>query len=190
MNIDDLISPEMLARQRTAHARTKPAGLHRNPYGIHGYRWANNIALLAHGVAAALDVPLLSVSVLDYGCGKGTLSETLKSDLLVTNYDPVTFPGLPTKQSHIVVCTDVLLFVEPNKLGNVIAHIKSLASHKVFIGIPDHPPTKYTPIMRLVGFNKRTFARWVEMLRCYFPHSEYKILNHYTPYLLFTGDTK
>ena len=187
MNPNDLISPEMLARQRTAHARTKPEGIHHNPYGVHGGRWANTVALLAYNVAAALDKPLLSVSVLDYGCGKGMLSATLKNDLTVVNYDPVTFPAMPLDANDIVVCTDVLLFVERDKLHHVLQHIKSLALHAVFIGIPDYPEARATPLAKLAGLNRYPPAVWIQRLKTYWPRCTYEILNNHTPYLIFTG---
>jgi 2-polyprenyl-3-methyl-5-hydroxy-6-metoxy-1,4-benzoquinol methylase len=187
MNLQNLISPEMLERQRKSHARTKPVGIHRNPYGVHGGRWANTIALLAYNVAAAFDKPLLSVSVLDYGCGKGTLSAALKNDLTVANYDPVTFPAMPLDAFDIVVCTDVLLFVERDKMRNVLQHIKSLAAHAVFIGIPDYPETRATPLAKFAGLNRYPPAVWIQRLKTYWPQCTYEIINNRTPYLIFTG---
>lgn len=72
-------------------------------------------------------VPLLKVykikTILDYGCGKGTLSKVIHC----TNYDPCVpeFNHEPVPHD-LVVCTDVLEHIEPELLENVLTHIHSL----------------------------------------------------------------
>ncbi len=69
-------------------------------------------------------------TVLDYGCGKGTLRPALLAldpDLMVAEYDPA-MPGKDQepKPCDLVVCIDVLEHVEPECLTDVLVHIQSL----------------------------------------------------------------
>lgn len=127
-----IVTPEHAARQAAHHIR--------NPrYGIHGYRWAGRLA--------AMLTPE-DRSLLDFGCGKGTLADALRRDrafkaIDIREYDP----GIPGKDvapvaADIVVCTDVLPFVEPALLRDVIARIEELATRALFVAIPYHPPEK------------------------------------------------
>lgn len=72
----------------------------------------------------ALD--LKAKTALDYGCGKGTLAPVLP-DLEWQEYDPgiVGKDGLP-RPADIVVCTDVLEHIEPDRLDAVLAHLRLL----------------------------------------------------------------
>ena len=85
-----------------------------------------------------------SKSVLDYGCGKGTLREALGD--FVANYDPAVErwaddPG----PADLVVCTDVLEHVEPEYLLEVLDHIKALAKRAVFLVISCRPARRQLP---------------------------------------------
>lgn len=69
-------------------------------------------------------------TVLDYGCGKGTLKQTLatiRPDLQVSEYDPAV-PGKTAKPSpaELVTCFDVMEHIEPDKLDEVLSHIQSV----------------------------------------------------------------
>jgi len=69
-------------------------------------------------------------SVLDYGCGKGTLRPAvlaLAPELEVFEYDP----AMPGKDGdpppvHLVVCIDVMEHIEPDCLHDVLTHIQTL----------------------------------------------------------------
>jgi len=70
-------------------------------------------------------------SLLDYGCGKGTLRPAvlaLYPALVVAEYDPA-MPGKDKEPDpcDLVVCIDVLEHVEPDCLSDVLAHIKALS---------------------------------------------------------------
>lgn len=122
MTADQLISPAYREEQIRLHA--EPRG-----YGGRGRKWTTqvNAAIWLNGYK----------SVLDYGCGQGSLHESLiltnrKIDL--REYDPA-IPGkdaLP-EPADLVVCTDVLEHVEPDKIAAVLAHLRSLARHGLFI---------------------------------------------------------
>jgi predicted TPR repeat methyltransferase len=119
----DLISPKYCALQRELHARPKA-------YGQRGYKWSMAVSELI----GRFDVG----SVLDYGCGQGTLVERLKNcglrGVRFSEYDPAIV-GKDQRPSFadLVVCTDVLEHVEPEKLDTVLTHLRTLARKAVFI---------------------------------------------------------
>lgn len=120
-------SPEHAARQTRAHVRLPD-------YGTKGYRWVQHV----------LDMTEPGDTVLDYGCGKGRFAEKMRGKgRTVIEYDP----GIPGKDAHpepadMVLCTDVLPFVESDRLAATIAHIEALARKAYFVAIPYHPEHK------------------------------------------------
>lgn len=74
-------------------------------------------------VVLALAKSLSTTSVLDYGCGKGLLGRSL--DFPIYEYDPA-IPGKDSspRPSELVVCTDVLEHIEPDKLNFVLDDLK------------------------------------------------------------------
>lgn len=120
-----LISPAYLELQRRLHARPKG-------YGGKGDTWAQPVLDLVARFRAS--------SVLDYGCGRGALKRALEPikpvSLDVREYDPA-IPGKDGRPSFadLVVCTDVLEHIEPDRLDAVLAHLKTLARTAVFVVI-------------------------------------------------------
>lgn len=79
-----LITPEYAALNRELHER-------RPDYGTGGHKWANWVRVYCEKRGFT--------SVLDYGCGKGTLAEALEgSGLDVREYDPAV-PGKDARPS-------------------------------------------------------------------------------------------
>ncbi|MDP3720782.1 MAG: methyltransferase domain-containing protein [Acidobacteriota bacterium] len=118
----DLISPAYLETQRALHAT--PRG-----YGGKGSKWVDVVAALA----AQYD----AMSVLDYGCGQGTLATAIRAKhpaLVCREYDPA-IPGKNALPSFadLVVSTDVLEHIEPDRLDTVLDHMRSLARKAVFV---------------------------------------------------------
>lgn len=77
------------------------------------------------------DMPM---TYLDYGCGKGSLVEAVKTrtdrwgQFEVFKYDPVTAPDLPEyapTKFDFITCCDVLEHIEPDLLDNVLEDIHS-----------------------------------------------------------------
>jgi len=71
-------------------------------------------------------------TILDYGCGKGTLSEALPH-LEITEYDPC----IPGKDQHpqrhdLVICSDVLEHIEPELIDNVLDDLQALTGSMLF----------------------------------------------------------
>lgn len=127
----DLISEKYCDLQRELHVRP-------NGYGGKGHKWAPAV----RDLVAEYDAR----SVLDYGCGQGALKLAL-SDLTgvarVDEWDPAVagkemWPGF----TDLIVCTDVLEHIEPDKLSTVLAHIKVLARKAVFVVIATRPSNK------------------------------------------------
>lgn len=93
-------------------------------------------------------------AVLDYGCGKGTLSR-------VTGYDPaiVGKDGLP-EPHPVVVCLDVLEHVEPELMVSVLDHLQALAQEVVFIVIATGPAQKVLPDGRNAHLIQESAGWW------------------------------
>ncbi len=99
---------------------------HEAGWNSSGHAHAEDVVRFADDLGAA--------SILDYGCGSKSLERaaTDKFKRRIVSYDPAFGTGLP-KPSDLIVCTDVLEHVEPDKLDNVIAHIKSLAAKGIYL---------------------------------------------------------
>ena len=97
-------------------------------YGSTGKRWAGTVRRLIARYRAT--------SLLDYGCGKGSLVKVLAKDIDVQQYDPAieAYAAEPSP-ADIVTCTDVLEHIEPDLLGNVLDHIRSLTNKVAFFNI-------------------------------------------------------
>ena len=128
----ELISQSYRALQVELHTRP-------NGYGGKGYKWAPAVRSLLTRFEAT--------SVLDYGCGEGSLKKALRplcdSTIRIDEYD-VAVPGKDGFPSFadLVVCTDVLEHVEPERLSLVLTHLKMLARKAVFAVIATRPSSK------------------------------------------------
>lgn len=128
-------------------------------YGRNGAKWAEPVRDLLRRTGGS--------TVLDYGCGKGTLAKALP-DLQISEYDPAV-PGKDGEPApaDIVVCTDVLEHVEPDCLGAVLRDLDRLALRALLVNVslrvgrrrlPDG-----TPAHRLV----RSADWWQQELRAF-----------------------
>jgi hypothetical protein len=133
-HLADLISPDYLAQQKLLHAAPKG-------YGGKGDKWGATVLemIAAHGCE----------SVLDYGCGQGTLAAKLRTwtkTVDVREYDPAIKgkDALP-QPADLVVCTDVIEHIEPDRLDIVLAHLASLARKALFVVIATRPASKNLP---------------------------------------------
>ena len=116
------ISPGYEALQRELHLRPKG-------YGGKGFKWADTVIALLQRFDA--------VSILDYGCGEGSLARKLADRrfpwLRISEYDPAIDGknGRPAF-ADLVTVTDVLEHVEPECLSAVLGHLHGLARKAVF----------------------------------------------------------
>lgn len=130
----------------------------------------------ARHCAAMLDVLRAtdSASILDYGCGKGRFKAAMKGGhplLDIRNYDPAipSFAKAP-EAADIVLCSDVLEHVEPDKLAAVLCHIRSLAKKAAYIVVATKPDrTKTLPDGRNPHLVVQSSKWWMEALAAVFP---------------------
>lgn len=127
--MDRLISPRYLEMQKKLHA--SPRG-----YGTNGDKWA--------GIVLQIALQYRATSILDYGCGQGSLARALVAQPIsgyrISEYDPAV-PGkdYPPDFADMVVVTDVLEHIEPKRLDDVLKHIRTLARKVVFVVVATVP---------------------------------------------------
>lgn len=98
--------------------------LHQNPvYGIGGKKHKNVVLNLSKGMKTQ--------NIMDYGCGKGTLSANLPFP--IWEYDPA-IPGKDNvpRPADLVVCLNVLEHVEPEMLDNVLGDLVRCSRTAIF----------------------------------------------------------
>jgi 2-polyprenyl-3-methyl-5-hydroxy-6-metoxy-1,4-benzoquinol methylase len=145
-----LITPGYLWEQKRLHA--EPRG-----YGQRGRKWAAEVVALASAYRCA--------SVLDYGCGAGSLGEVLRTvpgRLEVREYDPAIpgKDGIPTAAADLVVCTDVLEHVEAATLPAVLAHLEAVTGRVLFVVISLVPTAKTLSTGEQAHITLRPVAWW------------------------------
>ena len=99
---------------------------HSDKFGAHGHRWAMRTVNVARQHACE--------SILDYGCGKGTLRRVISS-WDVKEYDPAIAGKHIAEPSDLVVCTDVLEHIEPDRLDDVLIHLHSVTKKRLLFCI-------------------------------------------------------
>lgn len=155
MNLDNLISPEYLAEQKRLHA--SPRG-----YGGKGRKWADEV----HGIAEKCSAR----SILDYGAGQDSLCKELRERGIKTHsYDPAIkrISRLPAP-ADMVVCTDVLEHIEPEKLCEVVAHLASLMRVVGFFVISLVPTTKTLSDGRQAHISLYNRQFWFDLIEEFF----------------------
>lgn len=142
-----LITPRYLELNAELHRRMAS-------YGTGGHRWAGFVRDLAAGG-----------SVLDYGCGKGTLKQALP-EMDVREYDPA-IPGKDAapERADIVVCGDVMEHVEPEFTLHVLADLCRLATRAVFVVISCKPSKKKLADGRGAHIHVKPAAWWAAVLQ-------------------------
>lgn len=151
----DVISPAYLEQQRALHA--DPRG-----YGGKGDRWAPAVREMVTRFDAT--------SVLDYGCGQGSLRRALRplcdSAIRIDEYD-VAIRGKDRQPvfADLIVCTDVLEHIEPDRLDAVLNHLKRLARKAVFAVIALRVANKTLPDGRNAHLIVETAEWWTARLQ-------------------------
>jgi 2-polyprenyl-3-methyl-5-hydroxy-6-metoxy-1,4-benzoquinol methylase len=155
LKLDRYISPEYRDAQKLLHA--SPKG-----YGGRGDKWRDAVVHLAKCYRCK--------SILDYGCGQGRLAQALRlklRDAEIFEYDPA-IRGKDTiekyKMFDLVVCTDVLEHVEPDKLPIVIEHLYQLTTKALFLVIATRPSNKFFPDGRNVHLTIEPASWWKERI--------------------------
>ena len=103
--------------------------LHQNDpsWGTSGREFAPTVSKIVHD--------FMPKNILDYGCGKQTLSRALPQFRII-GYDP-GIPGLdePPEPVDLVVCTDVLEHVEPDCLEDVLDDLQRVTRNNIFLQV-------------------------------------------------------
>lgn len=106
-----------------------------------------------YGVASMMYAPIVSklidqlgvTELLDYGCGKGRLAQSItpSRQVAVSQYDP-GIPGIdePPDSSQMVCCIDVLEHVEPEHLDAVLDDLKRVTEFYGFFTVHTGPAVK------------------------------------------------
>jgi len=137
------------------------ARLHRDnlAYGVGGGKHAKTVLQLCDR--------LKTTSVLDYGCGKGYLAKALPFP--IWEYDP----AIPGKQesprpADLVVCTDVLEHIEPDKLAFVLDDLRRCTRKVGYFVIHTGPAAKTLPDGRNTHLIQQGRRWWEKKLRTFF----------------------
>ena len=146
-------------------------------WGRGGYKYADEICALADDVKAK--------TILDYGCGQGTLARDERMGRFrMFEYDPgilgkdeMPFPA------DVVVVTDVMEHIEPRCLDAVIRHIHSLTKSVCYAVISTRPATKVLPnhqnahliVQDGHWWQRRFRARWTRVAERYVVPGEVRL---------------
>ncbi len=133
-----MVSPTLISESYRALSAEK----HRTGpgYGTSGRDWALYVEKLCDVYRAE--------TLLDYGCGKGTLKTALGANrpYRIEEYDPaISGKDEPPAPADVVVCGDVLEHVEPECLEAVLDDLQRLALRAVFLVIHNGPAFKTLP---------------------------------------------
>jgi hypothetical protein len=127
-------------------------------YGGGGQRHFHEVKALAESIG--------TTDILDYGCGKSTLS--MQFSHAINQYDPAIprFSALP-EPADFVVCTDVLEHIEPELIGEVMQHLQGLTKKAIFAVIATGVSLKNLPDGRNAHLLVETPRWW---LNCFFDY--------------------
>lgn len=157
LNKPELISAEYAALNMQMHVE-------RLDYGIGGNKHVETVKKLVRVLAKTQTTP---VSVLDYGCGKGQLAKALAFPIF--EYDPC-IPGKTEspRPADIVICTDVLEHIEPDRLKYVLGDILRCMNRLGFFTIATGPAMKKLPDGRNTHLIQKPVQWWKAKLEKYF----------------------
>jgi len=119
------------------------------------------------GAVLKLSEILKTTSILDYGSGKGLLAKGLPFP--IWEFDPA-IPGkdMPPRPADLVVCTDVLEHIEPDKLMYVLADIHYCMKKRGFFVINIGPAIKKYSNGRNTHLIQKDKEWWEKKLKKFF----------------------
>jgi hypothetical protein len=144
--LDDLISPDYREQLMRKHGRGK--------WGADGAKHVTNALAYADLLEAE--------TILDYGCGEMKFAEAMKPRR-VSGFDPGVpgREGMP-KPCDLLVSTDVLEHVEPEKLNNVLGHMRSVCLKGAYLVIATRPAKALLPDKRNAHLIVKPADWWIK----------------------------
>lgn len=148
----DLISDKYLKLNKQLHSET-------SGFGDSGYKEAERV----RDYAIRKDCE----SILDYGCGEGTLKIEMVKELKwsgpIFEYDPAVKgkEALP-KPADFTACTDVLEHVEPALIGNVLQHVRGVTRKACYMTIATRLANKILPNGENAHLTVQGAAWWMD----------------------------
>jgi hypothetical protein len=153
--IEDLASAPYRRQLEELHAKSKKS------WGADGAKHA--------GEAAAFYRELGATTFLDYGCGEGRLRLGLAAidpPIRVQEYDPgIKGKGGMPKPCDLVVSTDVLEHVEPDKIKAVLDHIFRISGMGAYLVIATRAANAVLPDGRNAHLIVRPSAWWIDQVK-------------------------
>jgi len=130
---------------------------------------------LAYGVGGGKHAPVVlklseslkTTSILDYGAGKGFLAKELPFP--IWEFDPaIPSKSEPPRPADIVVCTDVLEHIEPERLLFVLDDIRRCVKKVGYLVIHTGPASKCLADGRNAHLIQQPLAWWRQQLELFF----------------------
>lgn len=151
-NSPELITPEYVELNRKLHEENLA-------YGVGGGKHVKMVLDIAKAIPSS--------SILDYGCGKGYLGKAIPFP--IWEYDPA-IPGKEAKPrpTDLVVCTDVLEHIEPEKLKFVLADLRRCTKRVGYFVIHTGPAVKVLADGRNTHLIQHKRAWWEKRIRRFF----------------------
>ena len=121
-------------------------------FGTSGKAYAEHIKALCDR--------LKTTDILDYGCGKSTLAQSLSFP--IQQYDPAILKfSRDPHPADLVVCTDVMEHIEPECVENVLDHLKKLTRIALFATVCTAPALKSLPDGRNTHLTVQPYEWWL-----------------------------
>lgn len=159
--MSDLISEHLLEMNRQLHEQVES-------FGANSAKWASQVRDLCKMVG--------TIDVLDYGCGKGELAKACE-DLNVLNYDPAVREYAANNEPRdVLICTDVLEHVEPDKVDAVLADMARCMLRAAMVVIDVQPAVKHYPDGQNTHLTVRHPRWWLNKVMEHFDISQAQVL--------------
>jgi hypothetical protein len=128
-------------------------------YGVGGGKHKDTVLKLSEKMG--------TTSILDYGCGKGFLAKELPFP--IWEYDPA-IPGKDAapRPADLVVCTDVLEHIEPDKILPVLSDLARCVRKVGYFTIHTGPAQKTLPDGRNTHLIQQKKQWWKNRLKAFF----------------------
>lgn len=152
-------------------------------YGIGGHRWANTIKRAGNNFKCR--------SILDYGCGKGSLLLALAQSFSIKGYDPaVEWYEERPEVADMIVSTNMLEHVEPECLEDVLRDMRELGRKAIFATVATKSAGRLLPDGRDSHLILGPRQWWVERIGKFWELSEISLDNRRDESFYFIGIPK